>query len=242
MSYGLPPPQKPESPPPTDYWDWFRFHVWETFQGNLGDTIGVGFILGVPSFALYAGVNGLLQGRGFIGGALYCVAPVAALAAVVVVPLVTLNMISHWVEERRSQADYRARLVNYERALADWKKARAAWEEGAPFREASARVSAKASHFVSVYYGLVAAYQERAKGAAARRAALEAQVGKMFTEYRLRNDWDASDPALVPRLQVAFRTWMQDTPPFPPEDMALLATSSNADTLALIPPPTSRIS
>lgn len=238
MSFGIPPPEKPESLPPPDYWGWFVFHVQEVLGMSDGLLVFFSYLLGVPGFAIYAGQKGVLTGMTFLGGTLFCFLAITAFVAVFVVPLVALHMVAEVVGEREKQAKHRAALDTYAKDLADWKEALQRWEEGAPAREASARAAAKAAHFTGVYYSLIKAYQEGAKAAVARRLALEAQVGEMFLEYRLRNDWDASDPTLVPRLQSTFRAWMRDTPPFPPEDMALLALSPNRDTQALLPPPT----
>ena len=67
---------------------------------------------------------------------------------------------------------------------------------------------------------------------------VQVALGRDPTVEEVAEWWNESRRTAF-REQAAFRKWMRETPPFSPEDMALLATSADAATRALLPPPTS---
>lgn len=215
------PPVKPENPT-------FRETAYSILAYEVqrfGHWPGVCFSLGLVVMPILLLSVGAYRGFDFWGGialTLVCLGAAALAPYLFTWPLDVLD----------ARLKQRAALRAYAKDFAEW-------NAGAPARA----VARRRHHGLVMLNGLVSAYHEKGAARAAavlerqkRRAALEAKVGQMFVEYRLRNDWDASDPTLVPRLQAAFRKWMRDTPPFPPEDMALLATSADPATRALLPP------
>lgn len=120
----------------------------------------------------------------------------------------------------------------HKEAEAKWKRLYAEWQAEIE----RIVIAARRRDGAAVLDSLLQEANRRGRALVTRRAELVKKFAALFQDYRLKRDWDGKDEARLARIRQGFAQHIAQNPPFPPEDMALLAAVAPPELRAFLPP------